>query len=204
MKKVLLILFLVFGLLLIPAVKVSAATDETEEPEVVETVEETEDGWFESFWKEYFSAEKIAMYMSWLAYIGTIIGLVVKLKKLAANNQLTLKDVINATKDTIKEISAAEIQAQTEKFLPDLIKVQEKTNNLLGSISKILALSQENTPESRVAILQVIENMGVVAKEVTETAKVVIEEEVKLIEEKKEETNHKLDEIINGYDGTSI
>lgn len=204
MKKVLLILFLVFGLLLIPAIKVSAAEEtETEEPEVVE-VEETEDGWFESFWNEYFSAEKIAMYMSWLAYIGTIIGLVVKLHQLAKNNQLTLKDVIDATTETVKNVSAEQIKAQTEKFLPDLIKVQEKTNNLLSSVTKVLALSQENTPESRVAILQVIENMGVVAKEVTETAKTVIQEEVKLIEEKKKETEDKLNEIIDVYDGTSI
>ena len=201
MKKVLLILFLVFGLLLIPAIKVSAAEEtETEEPEVVET----EDGWFEEFFKEVFSAEKIAMYMSWLAYIGTIIGLVTKMKKLKEANQLTLANVTDSLTVVIKQVAAAEIQVQTEKFLPDLIKVQEKTNSLLSSVTKILALSQENTPESRVAILQVIENMGVVAKEVTETAKTVIKEEVKLIEEKKKETEDKLNEIIDVYDGTSI
>lgn len=204
MKKVLLILFLVFGLLLIPAVKVSAAEEtETEEPKAVE-VEETKEEWFESFWKEYFNAEKIAMYMSWLAYIGTIIGLVIKLKKLKEANQLTLANVTDNLTVVIKQVASAEIKAQSEKFLPDLIKVQEKTNSLLSSVTKILALSQENTPESRVAILQVIENMGVVAKEVTETAKTVIEEEVKLIEEKKKETEDKLNEIIDVYDGTSI
>lgn len=194
MKKVIFMLVALISMLCLTTGVVCAA-DETEEQPVENPVEEVE-----NILKEYFSAEKVAMYMSWLAYIGTIIGLVVNINKLKKQGQFNLKDATKILNDKVAE----EVAANTEKFMPNLIKTQEATNNILKSFSKILALSQENTPESRVAILNIIEQLGTTGKEVIDGAKVAIEQETQLIQEHKEEIENKLNEIIEQYDGTSI
>ena len=172
-------------------------------PAPVEPVEDENAVW-EDFLQRFFSAEKVAMYMSWLAYIGTIIGLVANINKLKKQNNLTLKNVSEMISEVVKEVSAKEIKEQTERFLPNVINTQEKTNEVLKVFSKILALGQENTPESRVAILDCIEEMGTIGRDITDSAKEVIVEEVKAIEEKKESIETKLNDIIEKYDGTSI
>lgn len=193
MKKVIFMLVALISMLCLTFGVVYAA--EEENPVEENPVEEVE-----NVLKEYFSAEKVAMYMSWLAYIGTIIGLVANINKLKRQGQFNLKDATKLLNDKVAE----EVAANTEKFMPNLIKTQEATNNILKSFSKILALSQENTPESRVAILNIIEQLGTTGKEVVDGAKVAIEQEVQLIQEHKEEVENKLNEIIEQYDGTSI
>lgn len=173
-----------------------------------ETSEESEikveySAW-EKFVNEYLSAEKVAMYMSWVAYIGTIIGLVANVNKLKKANNLTLKNVSDDVQKKIEEVVGKRVEEESQKFLPAVIATQEKTNDILKIFSKILALSQENTPESRIAILQLIEEIGTAGKEIVENAKEAIKQEVNLTEEHKQEVEEKLDEIIEKYDGTSI
>lgn len=173
-----------------------------------ETSEESEikveySAW-EKFVNEYLSAEKVAMYMSWVAYIGTIIGLVANVNKLKKANNLTLKNVSDDVQKKIEEVVGKRVEEESQKFLPAVIATQEKTNDILKIFSKILALSQENTPESRIAILQLIEEIGTAGKEIVENAKEAVKQEVELTEEHKQEVEEKLDEIIEKYDGTSI
>ena len=192
-----------------PATMVMADGGETSQtaepaPETSKTAEpEQKQGW-DLFVEKYLTADKVAMYMSWAAYVGTIVGLAVALKRLFGKNQITLKDVKSDVTQKIEEVVGNEVKLQTERFLPSVIEAQEKTNEILKGFSKILALSQENSPESRVAILQIIEQLGTTGKELTEAAKDAIHEEVALAEEHKAEIEGKLDEIIEEYDGTSI
>lgn len=162
-----------------------------------------ESGW-DAFVKQYLTADKVAMYMSWVAYIGTIIGLVANINKLKKANNLTLKGVSDEVKKELRDNVGKEVKEQAERFLPTILATQEKTNEILKAFSKMMALSQQNTPESRVAILELIENLGTLGKEVTDNAKAAIDEEVKAIEEHKEKIEDRLDEIIDSYDGTSI
>lgn len=209
MKKFVLVLGMLLGIGA-PAATIAA----THSPEMVmvaaeapasETnpVQESISAW-DKFVKEWITPDKVAMYMSWLAYIGTIIGLVANIKRLKKANNLTLKDVSDDVKKTLEETVGKEVAAQTEKFLPDIIAIQTKTNDILKIFSKILALSQENTPESRVAILQLVEELGSVGKEITENAKQAIQDEVTAIQEHKDQVDEKLDKIISEYNGTSI
>lgn len=163
----------------------------------------TETGW-DAFVKQYLTADKVAMYMLWVAYIGTIIGLVANINKLKKANNLTLKGVSDEVKKELRDNIGKEVKEQTERFLPAILATQEKTNEILKTFSKMMALSQQNTPESRVAILELIESLGTLGKDVTENAKTAIDEEVKAIEEHKEKIEDRLDEIIDSYDGTSI
>jgi hypothetical protein len=158
------------------------------------------DTWFD----EFFSAEKVAMYLSWLAYIGTIFGLVANIKKLKQSNNLTLKNVSDDVISKIDSSVAKEVAERFEKYLPSILASQEKTNEIMSIFAKILALSQENTPESRIAILDLVGQLGIVSKEIVDNSKGIVEDTLKAIEEHKQEVGNKLDEVIQEYDGTSI
>lgn len=172
------------------------AVVEEQEPEKVDEVKE----WFD----QWFSPAQVAMYMSWLAYIGTMIGLVANIKRLKQTNNLTLKSVSDEVQAKLKIVISEEVAEQFGKIAPKLIAGQEKSNEIMTIFAKILALSQENTPESRVAILNLIEQLGCVGKELVDTAKQVIEDGQKLAEESKKALDNKIDEIVDSYDGTSI
>lgn len=180
------------------------ADDIPEEPAIIEQAPIEESNPLDAFVKEYLSADKVAMYMSWIAYVGTIVGLVANVAKLKKANTLTLKNVSDEVQSKLKEVVGAEVGTQIQEFLPAIVATQRKTNDALTIFSKILALSQENSPEARVAILDLIAELGNVGKEIVDSAKEAIEKEVAEIEEKKEEIERRLDEIIDTYDGTSI
>ena len=172
---------------------------ELKEQEPVDVVDEVKE-WFDKF----FSPQMVAMYMSWLAYIGTIIGLVTNIKKLKQSNNLTLKNVSDEVKKVLAETISKEVAEKFDTILPNMQSTQEKTNQIMSIFAKILALSQENTPESRVAILNLIEELGVVSKEVVDNAKDIVKTGKELAEKTKDELDHKIDEIVESYDGTSI
>lgn len=153
---------------------------------------------------EYFNADKVAMYMSWVAYIGTIIGLVVNFNKLKRSSNLTLKDAKNEFTQVLEDKIGVEVSEKINQFLPKILDTQEKTKNIMSIFAKVLALSQENTPESRVAILNLIQELGVVGQEVVNNVKDVIDLEVKTAKEEKEKVDEKLDNLIEKYDGTTI
>lgn len=209
---------LLFALSLVGAVDTEAEVVEPVEPVVEQVVDEepvTEQVAVEkpnavdNFMNEYFSPDKIAMYMSWVTYAGTIVGLGVNLRKLKKEKNLTVQDVSTEVQGKIKEAVADEIKV----YLPSIVTTQENLKDTMKDFSKILALSQENTPESRIAILEVIEHLGTIGKEITDNSKQVVTEAVKAVETKKEETNKKIEEVIEKYeqteteekyDGTSI
>ena len=186
------------------AVAVHAEGGEETETEQPETTEPTEVDEVKEWFDKFFSPDKVAMYMSWIAYITTFIGLAIKLKQLKSTNNLTLKNVSDEVKAVLKQTVSEEVAKKFDDMLPSVIATQEKTNQIMSIFAKILALSQENTPESRVAILNLIEELGAVSKEVIDNSKEVIEAGVKLAEQAKEDLDKKIDEIVDSYDGTSI
>jgi hypothetical protein len=172
--------------------------------EVAETQKEETKNESKDWVKEVFSPSNIAMYFTWLAYIVTILGLAANIKKLRQSNNLTLKNVSTDVKKVLNADIKASVTEMFDKYLPTLVAAQEKTNKIMSIFAKILALSQENTPESRIAILDLIKELGVVEQELVTTAKQIVEDGQKAIEEHKESMNKQLDEIIEKYDGTSI
>lgn len=178
---------------------VTETKEEVTETQKEETKDESKD-WV----KEVFSPSNIAMYMTWLAYIVTILGLAANIKRLRQSNSLTLKNVSDDVKKVLNEDIKASVNEMFDKYLPTLINATEKSNKIMSIFAQILALSQENTPESRIAILELIKELGVVEQEIVTTAKQIVEDGQKAIEEHKESMNKQLDEIIEKYDGTSI
>lgn len=216
--KVFCLTMLGFGMI---ATGATACTTKSAEPVYAEGEQtqevvyiEKEQDWVE----KWFSADKIAMYMSWLAYIGTIIGLAASIKRLKQSNNLTLKNVSDEVQNVLSKTIGDEVAKQFEEFMKPLLKGQEEGNKIMSIFAKILALSQENTPESRVAILNLIEELGAIDISIIETAKKAVELEIKVQEAHKKEIEDKLDKIIKDepkeekkeepevkvYDGTSI
>lgn len=189
--------------------------NEVEEPPTEETiegesVEEEQEQQFDikEYLAKWFEPSQIAMIMSWVAYAGTILGLVVKLRQLAKSKQTTAEQVKELVLEEIKKSVNEEIAEQVKPYLDGVVKVQKNTNEVMQVLSKVMALAQINDSASRLAILECIASLGVVDKDLLDGAKETIKENEKEKEENKEEALQQIDEIIeetdNGNDGTSI
>jgi len=211
---------LMFAIALIGAPVLSDVTSEAEETSVeVETTSETveeetssseevieidsvddddlEEVLEESSWvPDWFTPEAIAIAITGLTYLGTILKLFSSYKSLKISHNLTLKKIQSSLGEYLSENVDSKIKEVMDEYLPNLIEASEKQSEVLKGLSKVLALSQENTPESRVAILEVIENLGTIESSVIEEAKETVETAKKELEEKKEELKNGLDEIV--------
>jgi hypothetical protein len=167
---------------------VTEPTEPTEPTDIVDYVGE----WV----SEWLSPMTITSITAIVSLLGAVLYLINQLKKLAKDKSLTTDDVCAKVTEALKTIGSE----TTNNAILDVVKpIEERVDKMtpiLVDFSKILALSQENTPESRIAILDIIEHLGTIGKEITDNSKKVVETEVAVIEEKKEETNKKIDEVI--------
>lgn len=150
-----------------------------------------------------FTPEVIASIISVITAIGAILKLVSTMRELAKHNKLSDQHIIDLTAETIKN----SIDGAKTDLVEPLAKDVEKILPVLDKFAKIMALAQENTPESRVAILNLIAEIGASESEVkaaAEDAKKVVEAQVKEAQGKKKEAQVTLGEISSDYDGTSV
>ena len=154
---------------------------------------------------KWFEPATVATILSWVTYLGTIVTLVWKLKQLKQTNNLTLDNVIKAVTEELKKVLPEEVSGQIEKYMPELRDSAQKQTEVMKAFCKILSLAQVNDATSRLAILDLIEQIGMIEKSEIDKARKAIEESEAKKEEKKEETEAKVEEIIGDtYDGTSI
>lgn len=192
---------------------VNDETPVVEEPTTDETTTtEDEDFDWKAWLEQWFTPSQVATIMSWVAYIATIIGLVVKLKNLASSNSMTLENVKKTVEEELKanKIELSEEQkANMEAYLPKVMETCSNLKDVCIAIVKMLALSQKDDAESKLAILDLISKLGVIDKDITDEAI----ESVKTTETKKVEAKTKtieqvdkiiLDSKTTTDDGTSI
>ena len=194
--------------MLIGALLVSPMAEETQpvEPPTQEKQEETE-GDIKEWLAQWLTPQQVAMVMTWVAYAGTIIGLIVKLYQLAKTKSLSNENVKDLIMKELGDKVDKSVQDNLATSIVAINKTIERQNEVLALLAKVSALSQENTPESRVAILELISRLGVVDKEDIEKAKETIKEEVKTKREIEKATNESVDKVIEKFDkddGTSI
>lgn len=150
-----------------------------------------------------FTPEVVASILSVITAMGAIIKLVSTMKELAKQNKLSDEHILSIINDTISTSFKSTRSDLIEPLSNDLNKILP----VLDKFAKIMALSQENTPESRTAILNLISEIGAEQSDVKKTAedaKKVIESQVKEEEAKTEAKKETLNEITSSYDGTSI
>ena len=143
---------------------------------------------------QWLEPQAVATIASWLTYLISFITCFMKLIALKKQNNLTVENVSKELNETLGDKVDEAVKKEMEAYIPALINAVDNQKEVLNVFSKIMALSQENTPESRVAILNLISTLGVVD---TETTKKAIEEEQKAIETKEAENKETLESIIN-------
>ena len=166
------------------------ASSEVEQSSVeIKENEEHEKFDFGEWLEKNFTAEMITTIMSVLTSLAVVLKLASSLKDLAKKKAMTTEEVCNK----VVEILETTNKESVLKSINDIVKpLEDKVGDItpvLNSFSKILALSQENTPESRLAILELIQSIGNISNKVVEDAKTEI---VNQIEEEKKENKENI------------
>lgn len=178
----------------------STSTDDEKKEETKNELKE----WLSKF----FEPQQVAMIMTWIAYISTIIGLFYKFYQMAKEKNLTAKNVKDEIMSELGDKINESVANQLTTSVLSISKMVKNQNEVLALLTKVMALSQENTPESRVAILELISQLGVVKDEEIEEMKETINKEVEDKKAAEEETNKSVDTIIENHkvedNGTSI
>ena len=149
---------------------------------------------FGEFLQNYLPPETVALIVSMITAIFTVIKMAITISKQAKVQVESAKEIASACKQQAED-TAHDIMENTLKPYIDELKVVKGS---LQAFSKIFVLMQENTPEARLAILKLVEELGTVeVKEIEETKQVILEQ-VKVEDTKKEEKLEKLEEISKG------
>ena len=160
-------------------------TSETTESTIEEEFDIGE--WLSSIFTKEFIANLGSIGVSLLAVLK-----VAKDNKILGSQKITTpKEIAEMVKEELSKQEYSNFENYVEP-LKDLVNTSIASSKTLA---KIISLTIENTPQSRLAILELIESLGVVDKKVIEENKEKITEEVKAKEEKKNEAIKELDEI---------
>lgn len=133
-----------------------------------------------------------------IANLGSIGVSLLAVLKVAKDNKILGSQKVTTPKE-IADMVRKELEKQEysnfENYVEPLKELVNTSINSSKTLAKIISLTLENTPQSRLAILELIETLGAVDKEVIEASKEKINEEVVMKEEKKAETIKELEEI---------
>ena len=131
--------------------------------------------------KGIFTPENVALIVGWVTTAITLIATVCKLasslKQLKEKNDVQATDITNVVVDTLNKIVDSKVNDKLNQAIKPVVEFLQKNQNTTEALAKIIALSQENTPESRVAILDIIANMNVLPTALIESAKEDIKQE---------------------------
>lgn len=180
----------------------SQVVEVSTEEEVIAT--EAKEEWD---WKEWLSGwispQTLTTLIALAGALASVLKMASSIKELSGKNQLTIKNIIEALHKELPE-EAKEVLAP---YMDKIIQSEETIVKVMEVFAKVLALSQDNSPEARIAILNAIQELGMVQNSVIEEAKKAIEDKVaseKKKEEEKEKTVSEVAEDTAKYDGTSI
>lgn len=171
------------------------------------TTDENSFDW-KAWLEQWFTPSQVAMIMTWVTYAGTIIGLIAKCYSLAKQKTLTAENVKSLIMKELGDKIDESVANNLTSAIVSINKTVENQNEVLALLTKVMALSQENTPESRIAILELISRLGVIDNKEIEEMKETVNKQVEETKAVETKTNESVDTIIETYkeneDGTSI
>lgn len=148
------------------------------------------------FWnlcKEWLTPQTITVITTVIMFLVAILKLISMVKTLNKQKALTMDNLLAALEKQNKD----EINKALVEITQPILETVKSIIPYLMTFSKILALSQENTPESRVAILNLLSEMNKTDNDaLIEAAKEIIETQTKAEQEKKEKLIGEMDKII--------
>lgn len=171
-----------------PTTAPSETTTPTPTPDTPDTTPDKEATFdWEEWAKEWLSPQVLTTVTAVLTALVAVLKMVASLKSMAKNKQLTIDGVNEIVVSNLKECVSKEVADKIDAYMPEIIAYEKKSSDIMIAFSKILALAQENTPEARKAILEVIQELGIINNTAVESAKKTIEkqEEAKKAEEAK-------------------
>ena len=155
--------------------------------DVIELIQSLEGKSFE----DIFTLENLIIFISFL--LSTVFGsglLLTLLKNKATNKQLAenIKEVIN--NETVKTINSVTSEFLEKRFGPAFEKVSDEMANLdqvARTMANCFLLSQENTPEARLAVAKELTKLSEVRKDLAQQVKEILEQQQKVQDEKEEQ-----------------
>ena len=184
-----------------PTTAPSETTTPTPTPDTPDTTPDKEAAFdWEEWAKEWLSPQVLTTVTAVLTALVAVLKMVASLKSMAKNKQLTIDGVNEIVVSNLKECVSKEVADKIDAYMPEIIAYEKKSSDIMIAFSKILALAQENTPEARKAILEVIQELGIINNTAVESAKKTIEKQE---EAKKAEEAKKTDELNKIVEETS-
>lgn len=148
------------------------------------------------FWETlqgYLTPETITVCITVISFLVALLKLISVVIDLKKQNNMTMEKLLKVLKSQNED----EYSKEKEDLVKSLIDLIQPLINYSEVMTKVLALSQENTPESRIAILDLIKTLGAIDNNIIDKAKVVIEDEKTAKEEKKQAMVEQLEAIEN-------
>lgn len=148
------------------------------------------------FWetlKGYITPETITVCITVFSFLVALLKLVSVVKDEKTRKIMTMENLLK----NLSIQNAEEYEKEKDALMKLIVSLITPLIQYSEAMAKVLALSQENTPESRVAILDIIQSLGVIDKNLIEQAKTVVSEEVTTKEEKKQAMVEQLEAIEN-------
>lgn len=178
-------------------------TSETSQvAETTETTETTEKAFdFGEWLRETFTPEVIASIVSCVTAVAALLKLVSVLRDLSRSKKTSLDELTAKVIKALEESNIKQAKSLIEPLEGDVGKLKE----VLDIFAKILALSQDGSAESKVAILELIQKIGNVdSGKLAEEAKKAVISQAEESQRKIDKAKETLDEVIGDYDGTSV
>ena len=151
---------------------------------------------WEEWAKEWLSPQVLTTVTAVLTALVAVLKMVASLKSMAKNKQLTIDGVNEIVVSNLKECVSKEVADKIDAYMPEIIAYEKKSSDIMIAFSKILALAQENTPEARKAILEVIQELGIINNTAVESAKKTIEKQEEAKKAKEAKKTDELNKIV--------
>lgn len=170
-------------------------TDDTNVSDDVSGDTTTEEFDIGEFLSQYFTAETITSILSVLTSLAVVIKLALTLRDIAKQKSVSAQEVCDKVTEVLRETNEEEVEKAINELLTPLQSKIDTITPVLNSFAKILALSQENTAESKLAILELLQSIGNVSNEIIEEAKSEVESQKAKEEENKQSQINTLNSI---------
>lgn len=148
---------------------------------------------FVQWLKDNITIERVTTGIS--VVISTILSVVVAkiTKALGLSKDVNTKHIVSTVESAVNEKVGEGLKQVVEP-----IKIEyQKVINEVHTLVKGMALLQDNTPQSKLAMYDLIEKTGVVETEIIEQCKADVQEQIIVEEQKKEEKKEALKDIVN-------
>lgn len=146
------------------------------------------------FWqtlKGYLTPETITVCITVFSFLVALLKLVSTVKDLKTQKAMTMENLMK----NLSIQNAEEFEKETQALVKVIVDIIQPLLKYSEVMAKVLALSQENTPESRVAILNLIQTLGTIDENIIAQAKTLVEEQETAKEEKKQAKIEQLEAI---------